>query len=280
MSYSHRLAFSLRILVLAIVVGCSDDPIQDNLTATSDQPTADASERLFLVAQIRQTNKAFSRLDPAAIVSCTRVSRIGGRSTATVRVTNTDERTIDSVAFDLVRLDGDGQFQNSPTGGTVPHGAGGINLAEGESEMFNIHEMFLNDQVGAVEAFITEIEHTDGTKWPPVPAGLISDKSADPVTIRMIGYVSSDSYSEAVLACANISPKPLKSIGVVIEYFDTNGQELHSTSTGWGGDMQIDPGQGDVLCGGDGPPKHAVDAEVKIRRVEFTDDSTWEPADK
>ena len=173
-----------------------------------------------------------------------------------------------------------GQLQKySPAGGTVPHGAGGINLAEGESKTFDISEMFLNDQVGAVEALITEIEYTDGTNWPPMPTGLISDEDAEPVTIRMIGYVSSDSYSKAVLACGNNSPKPLKDIEVTIEYLDADGQELHSTSTGWGGDWQIAPGQGDVLCGGDGPPKHAVDAKVNIRRVEFTDDSTWEPAD-
>lgn len=284
MCYSHRIVFSVLILVLANMMGCAGDPPEVNLPATSDQPTAanpaDASEPSFLVAQNKLTNKAFNRLEPTAITSWTRVSRIGDHATAKVRVTNRDERTINSVAFELVRLDKDGQYRNSPGLHAVPHGAGGLTLAKGESKTFDINEMFLRDQVGAVEALITEIEYTDGTKWPPMSSGLTGHESADPVIIRMIGYVSSDSYSEAVLACVNIGPKPLKEIDVTIEYLDANGQELDSSSTGWGGDWQIAPGQGDVLCGGDRPSKHAVDAKVKIRRVKFTDDSTWEPAGK
>ena len=287
--------FLLVCLLLTLVGGCRNpfefDPAEDNVTAPSDHSTTvptdapepistDVAKPLFLFAQDVQSNDAFNRLEPNAVVSWTEVSQNGDRSTAKVRVTNNDERTIDSVAFDLVRLDEDGQFQKySPTGGTVPNGAGGINLVQGESKTFDIPKMFLNDQVGAVEALITEIEYTDGTSWPPMPTRLISDEGAEPVTIRMIGYVSSASYSKAVLACGNKSLKPLKDIEVTIEYLDASGQELHSTSIGWGGDWQIAPGQGDVLCGGDGPPKYAVDAKVKIRRIEFADDSTREPAD-
>ena len=126
---------------------------------------------------------------------------------------NTSDLTIDTVNYYLVRLDEDGQFDKySPNSGLVPHGAGGINLARGESETFDIADMFLKDQVSAVEAFIYEIEYAEGTKWPPIPSGLIGKDSSDPVIIRMIGYVGSDSCSQAVLACVNLSSKPLNSI--------------------------------------------------------------------
>ena len=281
MSYSHRLAFGMLIAALTNVVGCSDEAAEKNLVGPSDSPTpadsTDAAEPSFLVAKDPLTNQMFHRLEAPAVVSWTRVSRHGDRSTAKVRVTNLDERTIDSVAFKLVRIDEDGQFQDSPTGGAIPHGAGGIHLVEGESKTFDISEMFLNGQVGAVEALITEIEYTNGTNWPPMPTGLIGDEGDEPVAIRMIGYVSSPSFSQAVLACRNNSLKPLQGIEVTIKYLDADGQNLHFTSTGWGGDWQIAPGQGDVLCGGDGPPKNAVDATVKIRSIEFTDESTSAP---
>lgn len=285
MSCSYRGSFNLLVLGLTIAVGCSDDPPEQKSTSVADQAPAAEPAEVFMSSSIRtqdqQTNQSLARLEPAARVSWTKVSRTESRSTAKVRVKNTSDRTIDTVRYYLVCLDEDGQFQkDSPDSGLVPHGAGGINLAKGESETFDIADMFLKDQVSAVEAFIYEIEYADGTKWPPIPSGLSGKESSDPVTIRMIGYVGSDSCSQAVLACANSSSKPLNSISWVIQYFDKNGKQLHSTSSGQGGNWSIEPGQGEVLTGGDGPPEQTGDVKVMIRRVVYADGSTWEPADK
>ena len=45
MSYSHRLAFGIFILALANVVGCSDEPAENNLTESSDPSTPADSHR-------------------------------------------------------------------------------------------------------------------------------------------------------------------------------------------------------------------------------------------
>ena len=88
MSCSSRLSSTLLTLGLAILAGCSDDPPEKKLIAPPDQTTTvDPAEEFMSsspVAQDQQTNQSLARLEPAARVSWTKVSRKGPRSTAKV----------------------------------------------------------------------------------------------------------------------------------------------------------------------------------------------------
>jgi len=220
-----------------------------------------------------------TKLTPPASAVALPISGEGKGRKSGIEVTNNGARKISGFFLRMFYLKKDGSIGNSilhtKSGFSGEHGNV---LAKGKTHTVKTGSVFMKDDTARIEAMVTGVTFDDGTMWPAPPAEPPTRNGDDPVAAMMIGIIGEGERAEPAVACHNHGSRNLKGVYYRMEYLDAKGETLDTTGHGYVGASKpiLTPGKSIVISGGDAPPKGAVDARVKMTRVEFSDGSKWE----
>lgn len=224
-----------------------------------------------------------TRLTPPVSLVTHSIEGEGKERKAKLELRNESGKEILEFAVEVFYLKQDGS-----TGRHVPHTEAFFNndpegvIAKGETHVFNVNSIFMEDDTASLDGFVSSIEWKDGSNWPTWNGPAPKQEGNNPVVAEMIGIIGEGENAQPVVAVFNTGTKDISALGYSIGYLDADGKNLgwcnhiYSGPEGW-----LPTGKGGACVGGTkSPPEGTVDVELTLSTVVFSDETHWRPDEK